>query len=260
MAHLPIASPGSALGAVVAAARAAPALILFLDYDGTLVPFAPTPDLASPDPELVDLLRRLAARAGAAVHLVSGRTRAFLEGWFGALPIGLHAEHGLWSRAAGGAWTGTEVSDTRWRGPVLALLQDFSARTPGTLVEEKTVGYAWHYRMADPERGAAQARELSARLSALLGDAPAEVLQGNKVVEVRPQGVDKGRVVREVLSRAPAGALVLAMGDDRTDEDLFASLPGGCVAVHVGPAESLAPLRLADEASARALLGEIAAP
>jgi trehalose 6-phosphate synthase/phosphatase len=78
--------------------EAAPVLVLLLDYAGTLVPFAPTPELAEPDVELIALLRGLAARPDTEIHIVSGRTPETLERWLGALPIGLHAEHGFLSR------------------------------------------------------------------------------------------------------------------------------------------------------------------
>jgi trehalose 6-phosphate synthase/phosphatase len=252
------ASPPAALGAAVDRLRQAPELVLLLDYDGTLVPFVPTPELAIPDARLLELLRRLIDRPRTQVHVVSGRKRATLERWFGALPVGLHAEHGFWSRERGGAWVPAEIRDARWREPVLEILRDFTERTPGALVEEKTAGVAWHYRAADPEYGVAQARELSVHLSALLSNVPVEILQGDKVIEVRPHGVDKGRVAAQVVTRAPPGALVFAIGDDRTDEDLFAALPEGSIAVHVGPGDSRAELRIADVAAARELLERIA--
>jgi trehalose 6-phosphate synthase/phosphatase len=239
-------------------ARAADHLVLLLDYDGTLVPFAPTPDLAAPDAHLLDLLRRLSARPRTTVHVVSGRNRRTLERWLGGLDLGLFAEHGYWSRAPGGEWTAADVADTTWREPVRAILRDFAERTPGSLIEEKTVGFAWHYRAADPEYGAAQAKELSLHLSTLLSNVPVEILPGDMVLEVRPHGIHKGRAVTQALAAAPAAALALAMGDDRTDEDLFAALPAGSVAVHVGPGESRAALRIRDVRAARALLGEIA--
>ena len=260
----PLAEPGPALSpreeldAAVARARAAPALVLLLDYDGTLVRFATTPDLAAPDPALLALLRRLAARPATQVHLVSGRRRGNLERWFGALDVGLSAEHGYWSRATGGDWSAADVGSTAWREPVLAILREFADRTPGSLVEEKTVGVAWHWRGAEPEHGAAQAKELSLHLAALLSNVPVEVLPGEKVIEIRPHGVNKGRAVREALARARRGALLWAMGDDRTDEDLFAALPEGHLAEHVGRAPSRAPLRVADPAAARALRARIA--
>jgi trehalose 6-phosphate synthase/phosphatase len=244
----------------VARVRAAPRLALLLDYDGTLVPFAPTPDLAAPDPELLALLRRLARRPRTEVEVVSGRRRETLERWLGALPVGLHAEHGYWSRRPGGAWTAADVGPTPWREPVLGILRDFAQRTPGSLVEEKTAGYAWHYRAADPEFGAAQARELVLHLSTFLTNVPVEILPGDMVVEVRPHGVNKGRAAHAVAARTSPGTLLVALGDDRTDEDLFAALPEGALAVHVGPSPSGASLRIRDVAAARAFLGAIAAP
>ncbi len=251
-------SPPTAVAAAIDRARAAARLALVLDYDGTLVSFAPMPELAPPDAELLALLRRLAARPRTQVHLVSGRKRGTLERWFGSLPIGLHAEHGFWSRPAGADWQGAAVPSGAWREPLLAILRDFMERTPGSLIEEKTAGYAWHYRTADPEFGAAQAKELSFHLTALLSSVPLEVLPGDKVVEIRPAGVHKGLVVSRVLALGPPGPLLFAMGDDRTDEDLFAALPEGSIAVHVGQKPSRAPVRIADVAEARAVLARIA--
>jgi trehalose 6-phosphate synthase/phosphatase len=246
------------LTAAVERARAAPRLVLLLDYDGTLVPFAPAPGLAAPDAELMALLKKLAARPRTEVHLVSGRKRDALERWFGALPVGLYAEHGYWARPPGGSWASADVRDSAWRQPVLSILRDFCERTPGSLVEEKTVGLAWHYRNTDPEFGAAQAKELSLHLATLLTNVPVELLPGDMVLEVRPHGIHKGRAVALALAHAPPGTVALAVGDDRTDEDLFAALPESGIAVHVGPAESRARLRVADVRAARALLAQLA--
>jgi trehalose 6-phosphate synthase/phosphatase len=192
------------------------------------------------------------------VHVLSGRAPEDLERWLGALPIGLHAEHGLWERPPHAQWVAAEIPPATWREPVLAILRDFAERTPGSLIEEKTAGFAWHYRSADPEYGAAQAKELSLHLSTLLSNVPVEILPGDMVLEVRPHGIDKGRAVRHVLEGAEPGTLLFAIGDDRTDEDLFAALPEGSIAVHVGPAASRAPLRIRDVPAARELLSEIA--
>lgn len=242
--------------------RAAPYLVLILDYDGTLVEFAPAPELAVPDPGAIATLERLAARPRTEVHIASGRTRHSLEQWLGALPIWLHAEHGAWSRAVGApAWTGVPLPPADWQGAVREIMDELARRTPGALIEEKTAGLAWHYRMADPALGAAGARELRLRLTARLGGAgPLAVLEGAMVVEVRPAAAHKGRIVPPILARVPPGALLAALGDDRTDEDLFAALPRGGIAVHIGDGPSAAGLRLPDARAARAFLGALAAP
>jgi trehalose 6-phosphate synthase/phosphatase len=253
----PGASDPAALDGLLARASSARPLVLLLDYDGTLVPFARTPDLAHPDQGVIDLLGRLAARPSTHVHVVSGRSRETLERWLGHLPIHLHAEHGLWSRAPGGAGQAEPPPVQSWRGRVLAILEDYAGRTPGSLVEEKPAGLAWHFRAADPEFGFQQANELRVHLHELLSNAPVEILAGDRVIEVRPHGVNKGRIVPAVLQEHPGGFL-LAIGDDRTDEDLFAALPADAASIHVGSGDSRAGYRLLDVSKVRGLLAALA--
>jgi len=241
--------------ALAARIGAASVLVLLLDYDGTLVPFAPIPAMAEPDDQLVALLRELADRPNTEVHIVSGRTQDALERWFGALPIGLHAEHGLLSRLPGASeWAAGIPGPQTWRSDVLAVMRDFAAQTPGAMVEEKSGGLAWHYRLVEPELGASRAFALRLALTRLLERAPADILPGSKVIEVVTRGVNKGRLIPFVAARIPAGALLVAIGDDRTDEDLFAALPPGALAIHVGPEVTAAPIRLESVPDVRALL------
>jgi trehalose 6-phosphate synthase/phosphatase len=127
-------------------------------------------------------------------------------------------------------------------------------------VEEKTASLAWHYRMADPEYGSSQANELKLHLATLLSNEPVEVLSGAKVIEIRPYGIHKGRLVPPVLAAVPPESLIVAMGDDRTDEDLFAALPPEAVAIHVGAGDSAAAIRLGDIHAARMFLGSLIEP
>jgi trehalose 6-phosphate synthase/phosphatase len=237
-------------------ARVARPLALILDYDGTLVPFAQTPELARPDAEAIEVLQALSTRAHTQVHVVSGRSRETLVQWLGHLPVHLHAEHGLWSRPAGGAGRAQRIPAQTWRQRVLDILREYAERTPASLVEEKPAGLAWHYRAADPEYGLQQANELRLHLHEVLSNAPVEILAGDKVIEVRPHGVHKGRIVPAILAAHP-GAFLLAVGDDRTDEDLFAAMPPGSASVHVGTRESRAEYRLPDVGSVRAFLAAI---
>ncbi|MFZ5471731.1 MAG: bifunctional alpha,alpha-trehalose-phosphate synthase (UDP-forming)/trehalose-phosphatase [Myxococcota bacterium] len=251
-------SPPSDIDAALSRLRQAEKRLLLLDYDGTLVPFADTPDQAVPNDQLLQLLAALAALPRTEVHVVSGRDRETLEDWLGHLPVGIHAEHGFWSRPPGRSeWVQAPVGSTEWRRPALSILNDWAARTPGALVEEKSVGLAWHYRLADPEFGAHQANELKLHLAAVLSNSPVEILTGEKVVEIRPHGVHKGRIVTPLVQTTSPGTLFMAMGDDRTDEDLFAALPEGALSVHIGPKPSRAQLRLADVDEARAFLEEL---
>jgi trehalose 6-phosphate synthase/phosphatase len=248
------------IDATVAQMCSAERLLLLLDYDGTLVPFARSPDLGAPDRELRDLLSALAARPGVSVHIVSGRKRATLERWLGDLAVGLHAEHGFASRMARGEpWTQMEgISDT-WKAGARRLLDSATVMTPGSLVEEKAVSLAWHYRMADPELGAERAAEVWRRLEDRLQGEPVELLRGERVIEIRPRGVSKGSVVERLLATTPLPLpTIAAMGDDTTDEDLFRALPAGSITISVGFRPSAARFRVPRPRAARALLSSVA--
>jgi trehalose 6-phosphate synthase/phosphatase len=204
---------------------------------------------------LLTLLRALAERPETEVHVVSGRSREALDQWLGGLPVWLHAEHGFWSRAPDkGEWVAAAEVGGSWREPVLAILRDITARTPGSLIEAKAVALAWHYRLADREIGARRANELRLHLNQLLSNQPVEILAGNRVVEIRPYGIHKGRIVPPLPPERLARTAILAIGDDRTDEDLFAALPPEAVSVRVGPGPTHARYRLEGVGAVRVLL------
>jgi len=215
--------------------RRARARTIMLDYDGTLREFEVHPDLAQPTPEIRALLRSLAALPATDVHIVSGRRRRNLEQWFGRLPIHLCAEHGYLARAPGEEWRTLVELDLSWLRPIERHLRRVAADVPGAHVERKSCSVAWHYRQAEPEYGSWRARELLNDLPQHLAGAPAEILAGHQVVEVRALGVDKGVYVRSLFSKGKESThFVLGLGDDRTDHDLLDALPSGSVAGHVG--------------------------
>ncbi len=234
--------------------REAPRLTVITDYDGTLVPLWPLPHLAVPDPEILGLLRDLAARPGTRIHVASGRRREDLERWLGALPIELHAEHGAWSRAAGGSWCSVPLPPPDWKARVYPLLEEVTLRTPGSLIEEKDASLAWHYRAVEFELARERLRELLAPLAEVARASDLEVMRGSKVVEVRVRGLSKSLVAARALARAPEDTAVIAIGDDRTDEDLFAALPSSALTIHVGGGPSRAACRLPDPVAVRRFL------
>ncbi len=235
--------------------RRAPSRLLLLDYDGTLVRFTNSPADARPDTRLRTLLADLAALPATEVHVVSGRSHESLDEWLGDLELGLHAEHGLWSRAAGSdRWRQLRIERSGSYDEFMRRMGEHSERAPGALVEEKSAGLAWHYRMANERLGAREAARLIRELTPLAERQGLEILPGNKVVEIRPRSVNKGLIATSLVARAPKEAAVVALGDDRTDEDLFAALPVRGIAIHVGPGPSRARYRVKDVRAARAFL------
>lgn len=241
--------------------RRAPRRLLFLDYDGTLRELTTLPSQAVPDEALLGLLHALGRLPATEVWVVSGRPPDLLDEWLGETPVGLIAEHGAFLRPAGQTNFQPLHPQTAldWRQEVQEIFEKVASRVPGSLVEAKPFGLAWHYRAADPSHGVWQARDLTQHLEEVLGGQPVEVLSGNKVVEVRPAGIDKGSAVQHLLERVEAGTFVLAAGDDKTDEDLFRKLPPSALALLIGARPSAAPYRLPDPKALRHLLAEWAA-
>lgn len=213
--------------------------LLLLDYDGTLVPFAQRPELAKPTREVLKVLDRLAADPRNEVVIISGRDRTTLEDWFGELPIGLVAEHGAWVRKRNEGWKMMKPLTGGWKTKLLPVLEIYADRLPGALVEEKEFSLAWHYRASEPDQGALAARELTDDLLAFTSNIDLQVLQGSKVVEVRNAGVDKGLASQHWLDESDFD-FILAIGDDTTDEDMFAVLPGSAYSIRIGIARTRA--------------------
>ena len=207
--------------------------LLFIDYDGTLTPLVRDPSMAEPDEARLDLLRSLAADPKNSVVIMSGRDRATLEAWFGAIPLGLVAEHGVWIKTAGESWQRAKSSTGEWKGKLLPVLEIYADRLPGAFVEEKEDSVTWHYRMADPEQADLRAPELVDHLLNLTAKTDLQVVQGSKVVEIRRAGVDKGSATLLWIDHREYD-FILGIGDDTTDEDLFKALPATAVSIRVG--------------------------
>ena len=247
---------GKVLAGLIQQYRSAVRRALLLDYDGTLVPFVEDPSLARPDQEVLELLTGLATAARNEVIIVSGRPRRDLEEWFGALPVALVAEHGVWLRPKGGDWRMLKTITTEWKERVRPILQLYVDRLPGALLEEKEFSLAWHYRRADPEQASRRARELLDALAGFTRNIDVQVLEGNKVLEVRNTGVSKGSAATEWLGGLGAD-FILAIGDDWTDEDLFRALPPPAYSVRVGLANTAARYYLSNHTAVRRVLREL---
>lgn len=236
--------------------RQAERRLLLLDYDGSLVSFVMKPELAKPDPELLALLDRLSNEPRTTAVIVSGRDAQALEGWFGHLNLGLVAEHGALLKLPGGEWREIETLREDWKHQIRGLLQQYADRTPGAFVEEKKFSLVWHYRKANDVLAEIRARELKTDLKPMISDQNLEVLDGNKLVEVRNTGVNKGRTVCRFLDGAEWD-FILSVGDDRTDEDVFAVLPPSAFSLKIGPGPTSARFNLKGVEDCRALLEQL---
>lgn len=230
--------------------------LILLDYDGTLTPLARLPHLAKPTSELKALLSALAKDIKNEIVIISGRPMNVLEDWFGNIPVNLVAEHGGFYKNKSADSIQTVPANASWKESVLPVLNLFTERCAGTFVEEKTLSLAWHFRNAEKELGFLRSRELINSLMDLTSDLDFQVIEGNMVVETRSRGIDKG-VAALTLMKHKQYNFILAIGDDKTDEDMFKVIPENGYSIRVGLTQSHAQYNFTHQSEVINFLGKL---
>ncbi|HEY1543746.1 MAG TPA: trehalose-phosphatase [Xanthobacteraceae bacterium] len=194
---------------------------LLLDVDGTIVDIALRPDAVRVPASLRDVLSRLIAATDGALALVSGRMISDLDHLFAPLRFAAVGGHGAELRLLGGAGARLRAAprlDAELRRQLRALAHD------GIAAEDKEVSVALHYRLA-PDR-AKPLRAAVDEICAQPWSMPIEILPGKAVIEIKTAGFSKASGVRELMEQAPfAGRRPIFIGDDTTDESVFAIMP-----------------------------------
>lgn len=206
---------------------------ILLDIDGTIIDIAPTPREVWVPPALLNTLSVLLKRTDGALALVSGRSLDDIDILFAPLRLPVIGGHGAETRRT------PEGEVDRHRAVPLDddLRRRFAAIKSlgrGIIVEDKGYGLALHYRLAPELKQAV--RDYAAAICVELPPNTIEVLSGKAVVEIKPVGFNKGIAVRELMRQPPfAGRAPVFIGDDKTDETVFAVLPElGGIGISVG--------------------------
>jgi trehalose 6-phosphate phosphatase len=192
--------------------------------DGTLLDIAATPAGVVVPEQLRATLRDLTAKAGGAVALVSGRTIDTLDRLFAPLRIPAIGGHGAEMRVLSSG----PVARRR-PSPLSDALRErihaLAAVDPRLLVEDKLHSIAIHYRLAF-QKGAFLKKEIAEIVANQAAD-QVEILSGKAVIEIKPKEFSKGSAVIELMANPPfRGRSPFFIGDDTTDESVFAILPG----------------------------------
>ncbi len=231
---------------------------LLLDYDGTLAPIARIPSQAIPSAQLLSFLNRIAADNNNNVTIISGREADVLEKWFGNMPLTLVAEHGASIRKKGEQWKLEVSASDKWKEQIRPILKFFVSRCAGSFIEEKKNTIAWHYRNTQAGLGFTRSRELLNNLTQLIQNTSLQVIDGNKVIEVRLSGFDKGATTLKIINELSPD-FILCIGDDITDEDMFKALEQKSKAytIKVGYGSTTAKYTIVSQAQVLPLLNHL---
>ncbi len=230
--------------------------LILLDYDGTLVPFHNQVMAAVPDEELMHLLKTLSNDPNNDVVVISGRDYQTLDKWLGSLPIDMIAEHGAWYKDHGKFWRSRRDLNNDWKQEIHNVMNQFARRTPGASIEEKSYSLAWHYRRVEDGLGNLRAHELMSDIRHFVSDRGLQLLQGDKVIEVKSIAINKGKAAKRWLEKENYDFIV-AIGDDHTDEDTFKAMPEDAITIKVGSNLSAATYYLNNHEDVRSLLREL---
>jgi trehalose 6-phosphate phosphatase len=206
---------------------------VFLDVDGTLIEFAPTPDTVHVSPELPLLLEKVRRRFQGALALVSGRSLADLDALFQPFRFPAAGIHGVERRDAAGElhWMGLTPQQLQ---QARKFLSDFVAEHPGLLLEDKGRSLAVHFRLAPHLEH--QVRAAVAEVMEVLPPGT-HVQSGHYVLEIKSDAATKHTAIAQFMQEPPfAGRVPVFVGDDVTDMDGFQYVESvGGHAVFVGP-------------------------
>jgi trehalose-phosphatase len=211
--------------------RRAGQLVLFADYDGTLVPIARTPSAVRPEPRVRRLLSMLAGK-GVLLGVASGRRLSDVRRQVGLRRIFYVGSHGYsWYRPG----AGTDFAlNSRQRSLMAAVRRALRRRLRGLWgirLEPKDGPVAVHYRGAARPIAAVAERAIRE----ILPEYPTlHLLSGKKVWEILPEHrISKWTAMQHILpAKARQGPrLLFYLGDDTTDERVFSEMCGISVAV-----------------------------
>ena len=243
--------------------------IIFLDYDGTLVPLTNNPASATLNSKWVQLLipvinlispkkiintenarqilRRLSSDPKNKIVIISGREKEFLEKQFKNMEVVLIAEHGYFIKKYDNDWVTQAEVNLDWKEKILPVLKEYVNRFNGSMIEQKHASLTWHYRNVEQEIAAGRIHELRDNLAEIIkNESKLHIINGNKVLEIKSIMYDKGTAALKLL-KDESFDFIMAVGDDKTDEDLFRVLPATAFTIKIGTDSSLAEYSMKEQ-------------
>lgn len=225
-------------------------LLIFLDYDGTIVPIASTPHEVKLPEETNKLLQEINLIPGVYLGIVSGRSLEEIKRQVNIPNIVYAGNHGLEWEIENRKYILPKAEDAiKYLSKIIELLKPLESKYPGVFIENKRLTLTIHYRLVDEKQFLFFHKDLNSIIQPLPDVFPVILTEGKKSYEIKPK-VDwgKGDFVKLVIDKFTGKNLkpfTIYIGDDNTDEDVFKKLPE-IISIKVGGAKTAARYHFKD--------------
>mgnify|MGYP002357695077 CR=1 FL=1 len=248
------------LDALLLNASEAEYLRIFLDYDGTLADFAPTPDTILPDDELIALMQRMVSCPGVLPAVISGRRLAHIQKLLPIKGMLLGGTYGIEMQLPDGRqFNALDYEQVRSSiKPILAFWKELVGDSSSIYLEDKGWALALHNKMNEPPDAEPVLQRIKKMTKERMPGEDFRLSGNNRFLEIAPDKANKAEAVGWVMQNmSPSNAMVLYFGDDDKDEEAFSIIldkGGFAVRITSAPVKSLAQYRMQNSAELRAWL------
>ncbi len=225
--------------------------LFLLDFDKTFLVNSQEFDKA-----FLKVLEDLSQEPQNEVVILSKNQKEILEKTFGKLEINLVAENGLWIKEKKSHWKIIQPLNTEWKEKLKPILQRYLDKTPGSFVEEKDFSLIWNFQKVIPELALVRKRQLKEELFPFLKESNLEIFEEDKFLEIRDEKINKKEIVLKWLEKENWD-FILALGDNKSDEEIFKILPSFAFSFKIGLKISKAKFNLPSFKSAFSFLKKI---
>jgi trehalose 6-phosphate phosphatase len=200
---------------------------LYLDYDGTLAPFAPTPDVVLPDDRVIGLISQLADSRNIRVSIISGRRLSHIQKLLPVKGVFLAGTYGVEMQAT----NGTEFHQMPY-SVIRPTLDELKPRWQaliegknGFYLEDKGWALAIHARNAEEKQGLQVLESAEKMLTKDVLGEHFQKIHSYRFLEIGPHNADKGHALRYLFDKFHwVGATPIYIGDDDKDEEAFQAI------------------------------------
>ena len=254
---------GSDIETLLKRAVEAETLRIFLDYDGTLAAFAPTPDTILPDQKLIALIKKMVHSHGVLPAVISGRRLAHIQKLLPVKGLLLGGTYGIEMQLPDGQLFNI-LSFEEVRAsiePLIPLWKEWIGKSQAIYLEDKGWALALHNRITEPSDQEPVLLRISKMTEEIMPSEGFRLSGNERFLEIAPIKANKAEAVKLVLSKmTPSNALVFYFGDDDKDEEAFRPVldaGGFTIRIMKAPVQTKAQVLLKSPEELRGLLDQM---